>query len=108
MVKSVRPMAMSIGQAIAGRGRMTTGSAAMMKRSAPNCAGEKLSSPNLMATKPRPQITETSAAKTLSRVVIDCSRPQGCGTVAEIEESWVPAPRRRRGVTRAAIALCYE
>src|SRR5882672_5199092 len=55
---------MSVDHASGGRGSTTTGTAALRKRSAVSWAGEKLSSPSLVATKANPQMMTTSSART--------------------------------------------
>ena len=60
--KSVAPIAIRLGQASAGRGSISAGTAAIKNRSAVSCGGEKLSSASFVATNARPQMTTTSSA----------------------------------------------
>jgi hypothetical protein len=66
-VKSVSPIASSADSRIGGRGRNAAGTAAITKRSAVSCGGEKVSSPIRVATKAAPQTTATSTARATSR-----------------------------------------
>jgi len=69
-VKRVSPIRTRDGKAIDGRLTKKTGRQAMRKRNAVSCAAEKLSSASLVATKAKPQTTEVSAARTMSRTGI--------------------------------------
>lgn len=61
----VRPIITSAPQPIRGRGTKRAGRPAIRNRNAVSCGAEKLSKPNFVATKARPQITAVSAAKNM-------------------------------------------
>jgi hypothetical protein len=52
-----------------GRDTRNMGKQAIRNRTVVSWGAEKLSSPNLTATNSRPQITEVSAARTMSRAL---------------------------------------
>jgi len=61
----VSPISTSDTHGNLGRGTMRMGRLAIKNRSAVSCGAEKLSKPNFVATKARPQIMEVSAAKSM-------------------------------------------
>ena len=64
---SVRPTGTSADHGRAGRGSSSAGAAAIRKRSATSCGGEKASRPMRVATKATPQMTATRTARPASR-----------------------------------------